>query len=55
MLDLLIHVGVCYSGLVNADVILIVELEELLLGELCAIVHDNGVRYSKAMDNIKEE
>ena len=50
-----IHVGVCYGGPVNMDVIFIAELEELLPGELHAIVHDNGVRYSKAMDDIKEE
>ena len=37
------------------DVIFIVELEELLPSELRAIVHDNGVRYSKAMGDIKEE
>ena len=35
--------------------ILIAELEELLPGELCAVVRDNGVRYSKAMDDIKEK
>ena len=37
------------------DVIFIVEWEELLLGDLRAVVHDNGVQYSKAMDDIKEE
>ena len=35
--------GVCYGGPINADVIFIVELEELLPGELCAVVRDNGV------------
>ena len=44
-----------YDALVDADVIFVVELQELLPGELCAVVHDNGVRYSKAMDGIKEE
>ena len=44
-----------YSGPVDADVIFIIELEELLPSELRAIVHDNGVPYSKAMDDIKEE
>ena len=47
--------GVCYGGPINADVIFIVELEELLPGELCAILRDNGVRDSKAMDDVKEE
>jgi len=42
-----------YEGPIDADVIFIAELEELLPDELCAIVHDNGVRYSIAMDDIK--
>ena len=37
------------------DMIFITELEELLPGELHVVVHDNGVWYSKAMDDIKEE
>ena len=37
------------------NVVVIIELEELLLGELRAIVHDNGVWHSKAMDDVKEE
>ena len=37
------------------DMMLISELEELLPGELCAVVHDNGVWDSKAMDDVKEE
>ena len=37
------------------DVVFIVESEELLSGELHAIVHDNGVQDSKKMDDVKEE
>ena len=37
------------------DVIFIIELEELLPGELCAIVRDDGVRGSKSMDDVREE
>ena len=37
------------------DVIFISELEELLPSELRVVVSDNGVWYSKAMDDIKEE
>ena len=44
-----------YGGPIDVDVIFIVELEELLLGELHAIVRDNEVRCFKAMDDIKEE
>ena len=45
----------CNSGPIDLDVIFIVELEELLSGELHAIVRDDGVWDSKAMDNVKEE
>ena len=44
-----------YGGPIDADVIFITELEELLTGELRVVVCDNGVRYSKAMDNVEEE
>ena len=44
-----------YDGLIDADVIFITELEELLPGELRAVVCDNGVRYSKVMDDVEEE
>ena len=37
------------------DVIFIMELEELLPGELCAVVRDDGVWDSKAMDDVEEE
>ena len=47
--------GVCYGGPIDVDEIFIAELEELLPGELRAVVRDNRVRYSKAMDDIKEE
>ena len=47
--------GVRYDGPIDLDVVFIVELEELLSGELCAIVHDDGVWDPKAMDDVKEE
>ena len=31
------------------------ELKEFLAGELCVVVRDDGVRYSKAMDDVEEE
>ena len=37
------------------DVVFIAESEKLLFGELRAVVRDNGVRDSKAMDDVKEE
>ena len=47
--------GVRHGGPIDLDVVFIVESEELLFGELRAIVRDNGVRDSKAMDDFKEE
>ena len=55
MFDLPVHLGVRYGSLVDADVIFIAESEELLFGELRAVVRDDGVRDSKAMDDVKEE
>ena len=37
------------------DVVFIVESKELLFGELRAIVRDDGVWDSKAMDDVEEE
>ena len=45
----------CHSGPIDTDVVFIVESEELFPGELCAVVRDNGVRDSKAMDDVEEE
>ena len=39
----------------NADLVFIIESEELLPGELCAVVRDNRVWDSKAMDDVEEE
>ena len=55
MLDLPIHAGLRHGGPIDAAMVFIAESEELLLGELHVVVHDNGVRDSKAMDDVKEE
>jgi len=55
VLDLPVCLGVRDGGTIDPDVVFIVESKELLSGELRAIVYDNGVWYSKAIDNIKEE
>ena len=55
MLDLPVHVGVRHDGPIDMDMVFITESEELLSDELCAVVCDNGVWDSKAMDDIKEE
>ena len=43
------------GSLIDLDVLFIVESKEFLTGELCAVVCDGGVRYSKAMDDVEEE
>ena len=43
------------GGPIDPDVVFIIESKELLTGELRAIVHDDGVRDSKVMDDVKEE
>ena len=45
----------CHGGPIDPDVVFIVESEEFLPGELHAVVHDNGIWDSKAMDDVKEE
>ena len=44
-----------HGGPIDVDVVCIVESEELLSSELHAIVRDDGVRDSKAMDDVEEE
>ena len=44
-----------HGGPIDADVVFITESEELLSGELRAVVHDNGVRDPKVMDDVEEE
>ena len=40
---------------IDPDVLFIAESKEFLAGELCAIIRDDGVWYSKAMDDVEEE
>ena len=55
MLDLPVRSGVRDGGPIDPDVLFIVESKEFLVGELCAIVHDDGVQDSKVMDDVEEE
>ena len=55
MLDLPVRSGVRDGDPIDPDVVFIVESKEFLAGELCAVVYDDGVRYSKAMDDVEEE
>jgi hypothetical protein len=48
-------VGVRHGGPIDADVVVIIELEEFLPHEQRAIVCDDGVRNSKAVDDVEEE
>ena len=40
---------------IDPDMLFIVESNEFPAGELCAIVYDDGLRYSKVMDDVEEE
>ena len=55
MLNLPVHPGVRDDRPVDPDVLFIIELNEFPTGELHAIVCDDGVWYSKAMDDVEEE
>ena len=55
MLDLPVHSRVRDGGPIDPDVVFIAESKELLVGELCVIVCNDGVWYSKAMDDVEEE
>ena len=55
MLDLPIRSGVHDGGPIDPDVLFIAESKEFLIGELCAIVRDDGVWGPKAMDDVEEE
>ena len=43
------------GGPIDPNVLFIVESNEFLAGELCAVVYDDGVRYFDAMDDVEEE
>jgi hypothetical protein len=54
-LNLPVRSGVCYGGPINSNVVVVAEPEEFLSCELCAIVGNNGVWYSKTVDNVGEK
>ena len=45
----------CDNGPIYLDVVFIIESKEFLTSELCTVVRDDGVRYSKVMDDVEEE
>ena len=55
MLDLPVRPGVRDGYPIDPDVLFIVESNEFPAGELRAVVCDDGVWYSKAMDDVEEE
>ena len=54
-LNLPVHVGVRYGTPINTDVVVVVEPEEFLPRELCAVVGYDGVRDSESVDDVREE
>ena len=55
MLNLPVRPGVCDGCPVDLDVLFITKSNEFPTGELRAVVRNDGVRYSKAMDDVEEE
>ena len=55
MLNLPVRSGVHDDGPIDPDVVFIAESKELLASELRAVLHDDGVWYSKVMDDVEEE
>jgi hypothetical protein len=55
MLDLLVHPRVCHGCPIHVDMVIIIENEELFVGELRAIVDDDGVWDLEAMNNVSKE
>ena len=55
MLDLPIRPGVRDGRPIDPDVLFIAESNEFPADELCAVVCDDGVSYSKMMDDVEEE
>jgi hypothetical protein len=53
--DLPVRPSVRYGCPIHADMVIIAEIKELFVGELCAVVGDDGVWDPEAMDNIIEE
>ena len=47
--------GVRDDSPIDSDVLFIVESNEFVAGELCAVVYDDGVWYSKVVDDVEEE
>jgi hypothetical protein len=54
-LNLPVRARVHHNGQVNTDVIVITEPKEFLPYELRAVVRDDGVWYSEAVDDVAEE
>ena len=54
-LDLTISTQVSDQGPIDPDVVSIIEVQELLPGEVCSMVSDDTVRDTKPIDAIEEE
>jgi hypothetical protein len=54
-LDLPVRPGVRHDCLIDADMVIISEIKELFVSELCAIVGNNRVWDPETMSNISKE
>jgi hypothetical protein len=53
--DLPVHAWVHHGGLVDADVVIVAKFEKFLPCELRTVIRDDGVRDSKAVDDVEEK
>jgi hypothetical protein len=53
--DLPVRAGVHHGGLVDTNVVIIIEFEEFLPCELRPVIRDDGVWDSKAVDDVEEK
>ena len=54
-LDLTVSTWMSDQGLVDHDAVSIIEVQELLPGEVSSVVSDDTIRNTKTVDDVKEE
>ena len=55
LLDLTVSMWVSDRGPIDPDAVSIIEVQELLPGEVCSMVDDDVVRDTKPIDDVEEE
>ena len=55
LLDLIVSTWVSDRGPIDPDAVSVIEVQELLLGEVCSVVGDDTVRDTKPINDVEEE